>query len=115
MKALLGIMAIAVYGGITYYIGRNLKTWMQSLDIYRWPLVFWLLLFVISLGFIIGKLHPLLTPVYVLGNYWMFVFQYGIALCIIANLLVKFTPLTTKFAGAGVFGYASDAIGCWYV
>lgn len=104
MKALYGLLAMAAYGGITYYIGWNLKVWLQTFQIYRWPWLFWIVLFVVSFGFIIGRIHPLLTPFNVLGNYWMFILQYGLVLCVVANVLVKFTPLTTKLVGTGIMG-----------
>lgn len=68
---------------------------------YRWPLVYWTALYAIAFGYFLGKMHPLLTPLAVLGSYWLFVIQYGILLCILANVLVKFTPLTTKVVGTG--------------
>ena len=32
----------------------------------------------------------------------MFFLQYGLILCIIANIIIKFTPLTTKLVGSSV-------------
>lgn len=104
MRIAIATLALAIYSGITIYLGWNLKAWLQSMNIYRWPAVFWILLFAIAFGYFIGKLHPLLAPFYVMGSYWFFVLQYGIVLCIIANALVKWTPLTAKMAGVGVIG-----------
>ena len=40
-------------------------------------------------------------PFSVLGSYWMFFLEYGLMICIVANIVVKFTPLTTKLVGTG--------------
>ena len=104
MRILFGILAIALYSGITFYIGWNLRAWLLSIQQFRWPFVYWTMLFFISFGYFIGKLHPLLTPFLALGSYWMFFLQYGLILCIIANVIIKFTPLTTKMVGTGVVG-----------
>ncbi|HWL11835.1 MAG TPA: metallophosphoesterase, partial [Ureibacillus sp.] len=37
--------------------------------------------------------HRFLSPLSIVGNYWMFFFEYGLILCIIANLLISFTPI----------------------
>ncbi|MER1986378.1 MAG: metallophosphoesterase [Solibacillus sp.] len=101
MRAVLMILPLLIFVAITFYIGWNVRAWLKALHIYRWPLLYWVLLYAISFGYFIGKMHPLLTPLSVLGSYWLFVMQYGILLCIIANVLVKFTPLTTKMVGTG--------------
>lgn len=102
MRILLGIVAIAIYSSITIYLGWNLRAWLLSIQQYRWPILYWSLLFLISFGYFFGKLHPLLTPFSVLGSYWMFFLQYGLILCLIANIVIKFTPLTTKLVGSSV-------------
>lgn len=101
MRILLGIIMLALYGGITFYLGWNLRAWLLSIQQFRWPIVYWLGLYAVSLGYFIGKLHPLLTPLSVLGSYWLFFLQYGLIVCIAANLIIKFTPLTTKLVGTG--------------
>jgi uncharacterized protein len=101
MRILIGFFVLAIYGGITFYIGWNLRAWLLSIHQFRWPIVYWLGLYVMSFGYFIGKLHPLLMPFNIVGSYWMFFLQYGLILCILANLLVIFTPLTTKLVGTG--------------
>lgn len=100
MRIIIGIVVLALYSGITFYLGWNLRTWLQSIQQFRWPVVYWVGLYAISFGYFFGKLHPLLTPFSVLGSYWMFFLQYGLLICIFANLLVKFTPLSTKLVGS---------------
>ncbi len=104
MRILFGIIAIVIYSGITVYLGLNLRAWLLSIEVYRWPYLFWGFLFLISFGFIIGKMHKVLTPFSVLGSYWMFFLEYGLMLCIMANLVVLFTPLSVKVVGTGAIG-----------
>ena len=104
MRIMMGIVVLAIYCSLTFYIGWNLRAWLVSIQQFRWPIVYWTLLYFISFGFIFGKLHPLFTPFSVLGNYWMFFFEYGLMICIVANIIVKFTPLTTKLVGSASVG-----------
>lgn len=99
MRMIIGIVAIALYGGLAFYLGWNLRAWLLSIHQFRWPVVYWITLFVVAFGYFVGKLHPLLTPFSVLGSYWMFFLEYGLMICILANILVKFTPLTVRFVG----------------
>ena len=116
MRILLGVVAIAIYSGITFYLGWNLRAWLVSIQQFRWPIVFWTVLFIAAFGFVIGRLHKSLTPFSVVGSYWMFFLEYGLILCIIANLLVAFTPLSTKVVGTAVVGilFALLVIGTYF-
>lgn len=100
MRIMMGIAVLAIYCSLTFYLGWNLRAWLVSIQQFRWPLFYWIILYAISFGFMYGKLHPLLTPFSVLGSYWMFFFQYGVMICLLANVIVKFTPLTTKLVGS---------------
>ena len=104
MRIMMGIVVLAIYCSLTFYLGWNLRAWLVSIQQFRWPIVYWTLLYSISFGFIYGKLHPLFTPFSVLGSYWMFFFEYGLMICIVANIIVKFTPLTTKLVGSASVG-----------
>jgi uncharacterized protein len=104
MRIMIGIFVLAIYGSLTFYLGWNLRAWLMSIQQFRWPIIYWALLFLISFGFMYGKLHPLLTPFNVLGSYWMFFFEYGLMICIVSNIIVKFTPLTTKLVGTASVG-----------
>ena len=93
MGRILGItIALILYSTITAYLGLNLKKWLVATHVFRWPIFYWIVFFVIAFGFVLGRLHPLLSPLSIVGNYWMFFFEYGLILCIIANLFIKFTP-----------------------
>lgn len=87
------IAIIAIYSALTFYLGWNIKGWLQSLNQFRWPILYWFLLFFIAFSFIIGRLHEALRPLSVIGNYWMFFFEYGLILFVIANLVIWLTPL----------------------
>ena len=101
MRVFTILLVLLAYVGITYSIGLALRAFLQSLQLYRWPIAFWIILFVISFSFIIGRLHPLLAPLSIVGNYWLFFMQYGLLLILLSALLVKFTPLSTKVVGLG--------------
>ena len=93
MGRILGItIALILYSTITAYLGMNLKKWLEAIHVFRWPIVFWIVFFVIAFGFLIGRIHAVLSPLSIVGNYWMFFFEYGLILCIIANLFITFTP-----------------------
>ena len=87
------IIALALYSTITAYLGLNLKKWLEAIQLFRWPIVYWIIVFLIAYSFLIGRMHDVLRPLSVVGNYWMFFFEYGLILCIIANLLISFTPI----------------------
>ncbi|QCR30932.1 metallophosphoesterase [Lysinibacillus sp. SGAir0095] len=93
MGRILGItVALILYSTITAYLGMNLKKWLEAIHLFRWPILYWIIFFVVAFGFLIGRMHDLLSPLSIVGNYWMFFFEYGLILCIIANLFISFTP-----------------------
>lgn len=96
MRVLIGALVIALYGGITFYLGWNLKKWLVALHIFRFEPVYWLILFIMACGFILGRAHELLKPLAIIGNYWMFVLQYGLIICLIANLIILLTPFKSE-------------------
>lgn len=87
------IVVITLYSAITFYLGWNIKVWLQSLNLFRWPILYWFVLYVTSFSFIIGRLHKAMRPFSVVGNYWMFFFQYGLILFLITNIVMWLTPL----------------------
>lgn len=106
MGKIVGISIVfIIYSALTTYLGLNLKKWLEAIHLFRWPVVFWLIFFLIAFSFLIGRFHESLRPLSVIGNYWMFFFEYGLILCIIANLLVTFTPLKNiAIVGSVVIG-----------
>jgi uncharacterized protein len=101
MRILLISLALIIYSGITFYIGYNIRALMASFQITPKPILFWGILYVVAFAFVIARFHESLGFLAVIGNYWMFVIQYGLLLCIISNILIKFTPLSTKVVGTG--------------
>lgn len=93
MRIILGIVIVAIYSGITFYLGWNFKKWLIALNIFRFEPLYWVLLFVVSFGFIVGRLHEVLKPLAIVGNYWMFVIEYGLIICLVANVIIWFTPI----------------------
>ena len=93
MRLLIGMLAIAMYSGITFYLGWNLKKWLLALSIFRFEPLYWIVVFGVSFSFILGRLHEWLKPLGVVGNYWMFVLQYGLLICIVINLVIWLTVL----------------------
>ena len=101
MRYFAGTIIVLLYSGFAFYIGWNIKLLLNSYNLYPRPIIYWPIFIIISFAFIIGRLHPALHFLSVIGNYWMFVLQYGLILCLLANLLVWLTPLSTKTVGTG--------------
>lgn len=102
MPILIGIIVVIVYSAITFYIGWNLNLWLLSFDVHIPILLYWSMLYIVAFSLILGRLHEWLRPLAVIGNYWMFVLQYGIALCVLANIVFFFTPLSVRLIGSVV-------------
>ena len=101
MRYFVGTVIIFLYSGFAFYIGWNIKALLHSYNLHPRPIVYWLTFFFIAFAFIIGRLHPLLHFLSLVGNYWMFILQYGIILCVLANFIIWITPLSTKTVGTG--------------
>lgn len=102
VKYLIGTLVTLIYGGLAFYIGLNIRALLQSYNLFKWPVLYWILFFILSFAFIIARLHPVFGFLSIIGNYWMFVLQYGLFLCLIANLVIWLTPLSTKMVGTSV-------------
>ncbi|MEG0258587.1 MAG: metallophosphoesterase [Lysinibacillus sp.] len=99
-KIIAGVFIISVYGCLTYYLGWNIKSWLQSFGLFHYPLLFWCVLFTMSFSIIIGRLHEMFRWFSIVGNYWMFIFQYGLLLSLISQLLRWVTPLEERQIGS---------------
>ncbi|MEK5230534.1 metallophosphoesterase [Lysinibacillus sp. FSL K6-0232] len=91
-KVIGGILLISIYSALTFYIGWGLKQWLVAMGWFRLPVLFWLVLYIIAFSIIIGRLHESLQFFSVISNYWMFVFEYGLLLCVAAQLIIWLTP-----------------------
>ena len=92
LRILFGIMALVIYSGITFYLGWNFKRWLVAMQLFRLEPLYWTALFVVAYSFVLARLHDSLHFLAVVGNYWMFIFQYGLILCIVFNLLMLLPP-----------------------
>lgn len=100
MQYLIGTLIVVIYSGLTFYIGWNFNLWLASINIHISNFIFWPILYIVAFGFLLGRIHEFLRPLSILGNYWMFIFEYGLILCIIANIVVFITPLTARTTGS---------------
>ncbi|WP_036117735.1 metallophosphoesterase [Lysinibacillus sphaericus] len=87
-KVIGGILLISIYSALTFYLGWGVKQWLVAMGWFRYPVLFWLILYIVAFSIIIGRLHESLRFFSVIGNYWMFLFEYGLLLC----LAVWLTP-----------------------
>ena len=92
IKILIGMLVVGTYSGLTFYLGWNVKNWILSIGWFYNPFVFWTILYIMSFSIVIGRVHESLRFFLVVGNYWMFIFQYGLLLCFIAQLTIWLTP-----------------------
>lgn len=91
-KVIGGILLISIYNVLTFYIGWGLKQWLVAMGWFRLPVLFWVVLYIIAFSIIIGRLHESLQFFSIISNYWMFVFEYGLLLCLAAQLIIWLTP-----------------------
>lgn len=84
---------LTIYSGITFYLGWNLKSWLQALQLFHFEALYWGSLFFIAFSFIFGRLHKNLNFLSIIGNYWMFILQYGLLISVALDLLFFLTPL----------------------
>lgn len=80
------IVAVLIYGGISYYLGWNLRMLLKKFNLTKFALIYWLILALIALS-------PMLSRFFtwdwlkVVSDYWMFFFAYGLMVAIVCNLL----------------------------
>ena len=91
-RILIGIVVIVIYTALTLYIGWGVKKWLQTMSLDRLPIVYWGVFLIVAYSFIFARLHESLQGFSVIGNYWLFFFQYGLLLVLGAHLLYAFTP-----------------------
>lgn len=92
MAKIIGALVVVIYSGLTFYLGWNAKCWIVEMDWYYNPIVFWTILYVMSFSIVIGRLHESLRIFSVIGNYWMFIFEYGLLICLTAQFVMWLTP-----------------------
>lgn len=93
MAKIIGALVVVIYSGLTFYLGWSMKRWLIAMDWYYNPIIFWTILYAMSFSIVIGRLHESLRVFSVIGNYWMFIFEYGLLLCLTAQFVMWLTPL----------------------
>lgn len=88
MQIFIGLITIIIYLGITYYLGWNLKKWIQSFGFLKRTRLYWVLVYFISISPFLGMSMDSLWFLKMIGSYWMFVFQYGLLICLTVNLIM---------------------------
>ncbi|TKI68040.1 metallophosphoesterase [Lysinibacillus mangiferihumi] len=91
-KIVAGFVVLSIYSALTFYLGWGIKQWLVAMNWFHYPIFYWLILYIVSFGIIIGRLHESLRVFSVIGNYWMFIFEYGLLLCLTVQLVMWLTP-----------------------
>lgn len=102
MRIIWFLVFMSVYGCLTFLLGWSIKAWLVALGAFRWEPLFWAILYGVALSPVIGRLHRFLRPVALVGNYYFFLFEYGLLLSLAGALIVRFTPLGVAAVGTGV-------------
>lgn len=92
MRYILILIVFLIYGLLNYYLGWNLKKWLTSLHLFKWKWLYWTVFFLLAFSMFIGRIHESLFVFRIISNYWMFLFEYGLIFCIIANLIYVVSP-----------------------
>ena len=99
------VLFLVIYSGITFYLGWSLKKWLLALSWFRFPIVYWIGFYIVSFSIIIGRIHEALRIFSVIGNYWMYILQYGLILVLCAQFVIWLTPLKSiSIVGSAVIG-----------
>lgn len=98
-KLSMGVLILSIYSALTFYLGWGIKQWLDAMNWFGYPVFYWLLLYIISFSVIIGRIHESLRVFSVIGNYWMFVFEYGLLLCLTAQIILWLTPFNLQIVG----------------
>lgn len=91
-KISMGVLFLGIYSALTFYLGWGLKQWLVAMNWFYYPVFYWLLLYIVSFSVLIGRIHESLRVFSVIGNYWMFIFEYGLLLCLTVQVVMWVTP-----------------------
>lgn len=80
------LVALLLYGVISYYIGWNLRKALNSFNLHIRASLYWLLFAVLTLTPVISRFLTW-DWLKVISDYWMFLFAYGLMLAIVCNVL----------------------------
>ncbi|MCT6903471.1 MAG: hypothetical protein M3Z48_09540, partial [Lactobacillus sp.] len=105
-KVIGAVLLISIYSALTFYLGWGVKQWLVAMGWFRFPVLFWVVLYMVAFSIIIGRLHESLRVFSVISNYWMFIFEYGLLLCLVAQFIIWLTP----FKNVQIIGSIAVAI-----
>jgi len=71
-KVIGGILLISIYSALTFYLGWGVKQWLGAMGWFRYPLLYWLVLYLVAFSIVIGRLHESLRFFSVIGDYVCF-------------------------------------------
>lgn len=94
-KVIGGILLISIYSALTFYLGWGLRQWLVAMEWFRYPILYWLVLYIIAFSIMIGRLHESLRVFSIIGNYWMFIFEYGLLICLGATIIIWLSPFNS--------------------
>ncbi|MET1014595.1 MAG: metallophosphoesterase, partial [Paenisporosarcina sp.] len=88
----IGTLFVVIYGLLVFWFGWATFNWLQTWGISIHPLLFAVSWFVISFGYIIGRISHSLKLFTILGSYWFIILQYGLIIIPIATIIYIFSP-----------------------
>ncbi|MFC5531971.1 metallophosphoesterase [Cohnella yongneupensis] len=102
---------MTVFASLTFFIGWNATQWMDAAHLSYDAGWFWTVLYVVAFSYILGRVplpkafRPLGRLIKVIGSYYIFLFEIGFILCLIADI----GGAATKLAGGNLDAYAEIA------
>ena len=88
----MGTLIIVIYGVLVFWFGFSTFNWLQTWGVAIHPLLFAVGWFVISFGYMIGRISHSLKIFTIIGSYWFIVMQYGLILFPLATIIYVFNP-----------------------
>ncbi|MDX1772224.1 MAG: metallophosphoesterase, partial [Planococcaceae bacterium] len=86
----IGTSIVVIYGLIVFYFGLTTFKWLQTWGVFIHPLLFAVIWFAISFGYMIGRVSHSLKVFTIIGSYWFIVMQYGLILFPLATIIYVF-------------------------
>ncbi len=86
----IGTSITVIYTLIVFYFGLSTFKWLQTWGVSIHPLLFAVIWFAISFGYMIGRVSHSLKIFTIIGSYWFIVMQYGVILFPLASIMYVF-------------------------
>ncbi|MGN4125144.1 metallophosphoesterase [Lysinibacillus sphaericus] len=91
-KVIIGILVVGIYSALNFCLGWSVKQWLVAMNWFNYPVFYWLCFYILAFSIVIGRIHESIRVFLIIGNYWMFVFEYGLLLCLAAHFVFWLTP-----------------------